>query len=326
MSEVAAATAPSSAPSSATPSAAPATSAPSGGDVKSASGTKTVPDSRFADKGSPPPAAEATEARKEAERRKYKLKIDGQEREEDLSDDEVSVRLQKALGAEKRMQEAAEYRKKFQAASEAIRSDPFAALKEAYGIDIEKLAEERLAQKYQEQLLPENERKELEYKRQIEARDAQLKAIRDAEESKHQEAFNAKVLQETEAGFLTALQTSGLPQNYETLRMMAEVAKFNLEHGLELTPAQIAAEVQSKASQTTQHVLKGLKGESLVKFLGPDVVKEVLRLSVEKIRPKAKAALVTPEVQSTDIEDRKPRNMKSSREVALELRRGLSRP
>ncbi len=320
MSEVAAATgsspAPSSTPSSNTPSTAPSTSAKAAAPVKSAA----LP---YAEKpAAPPQDGSAAEARKEVERRKYKLKIDGQEREEDLSDDEVSVRLQKASGAEKRMQEAAELRKKFMAATEAIRSDPYAALKDAFGIDLDEIAEKRLAAKYQEQLLPENERKELEYKRQIESRDAQLKAIKDAEEGKHREAFEAKVLADTEAGFLTALQTSGLPQNYETLKMMAEVAKFNLQHGLELSPEQIASEVRDRAHSQTQHVLKSMRGEGLLKYLGPDVIKEVLKLSVEKIRGKPKA-LETPPVQNTEIEGRKPRQMQSSNDIRKLFRRPI---
>lgn len=317
MSEVAAATgtpasAPSSSPAPSSNSSAP--SAPSGSVSRSAPA-----DSRFVDKpvAENPPIAEA---RKEAERRKYKLKIDGLDQDEDLTDDEVSVRLQKAKGAEKRMQEAAADRKKFFAASEAIRNDPFGALKEAYGIDIEKLAEERLAAKYQEQLLPENERRELEYKRQLAERDGQLKSIKDKEEATHREAYETKLGQEMESGFLNALQTSGLPQNYETLKQMVEVAKFNLEHGIDLTPAQIASEVRDRAHAQAQHVFKNMSGEGLLKYLGADVVKEVLKLSVAKIRqPKA---MSTPAVQSTEIEDRKPRQMSNSRDIAKAFRRG----
>ena len=53
---------------------------------------------------------------------------------------------------------------------DAVKKDPWGTLKDPAfgGLDLETLAEQRLAEKYRESTLPEHERKALEYQRQAE--------------------------------------------------------------------------------------------------------------------------------------------------------------
>lgn len=92
-----------------------------------------------------------TEAKAAAERRKYKLKVDGKEQEWEGTDDDIKVALQKSHAAEKRLEQASTLKKQYEAAAEMAKKDPHAALKMVAGLDdaaLEAAYEKRLAEKY----------------------------------------------------------------------------------------------------------------------------------------------------------------------------------
>lgn len=272
-------TAPSS-PPAATPAASVTATAPS---AKTTTTATTAPQSKYADASTTETAAQ-TEARKEAERRRYRLKVDGQEREEDLSDDEVAVRLQKGLAAEKRMAEAAKVRKEAEALREAIRSGKLDALSEDERKTLRKTIEDQIIAEFQEQQLPETERKVLEAQRKAEEYEKKLKSYEEAQERQAQEQLERQVFEQTEKEFAEALEAEGVLKTRHTLYMMAEIASMNLDQGIELSPKQMAAEVNRRLAETNRHVLTSLKGDQLERYLGEAVVKEILRHSIEKHR------------------------------------------
>lgn len=263
-----------------TPSTSNATAAPSRG---TADTTPKSPYADPADTSATKSPTQSTAEKVEAAKRKYKLKVDGAEQELELGDDEVSVRLQKAMAAEKRMQEAAELRKKAQSLFDTLKKDPKSALKDL-GVDIRKQIEDELIAEYQAQQLPEHERAIMDAKKEAEKYKSEVEAFKAEQQRVVQEQLEARVAQETEAEFLSALERSSLPKNRHTLRMMAEVAMDNLEHGIELTADQLASEVADRAKGLNRNIVTGLKGDQLISYLGEDVVKEILRHSVEKAR------------------------------------------
>jgi hypothetical protein len=313
MSDIAApAAAPSAAPSN-TPDASP--KAPTAPQSAPKSNT-AAPDTKMVGKDSEPKAPDTAEkeARKEAERRKYKLKVDGQDEEVELTDEEISVRLQKERAAAKRMQESAELKKKFAQAVDLIKKDPFAALKDpAFGIDLEALAEQRLLEKYKLELMPEEQRKQMEMERKLKEYETKEQERTRLEQEAHQrtqqEQFEAKIFQETEKTFMAALESADLPKDYETLYMMADVAKLNLDYGVELTPQQLAAEVRAKLdgySKREKSLRANLKGDKLLEYLGTDTVKEVLQASVAKLKGGAAKLFEPTKPIPQDIDDDKP--------------------
>lgn len=231
--------------------------------------------------------------------RKYRLKVDGVEEEVDLDsfDDATLVKeLQMARAARKRMAEAAEVRKSFKSFMEQLQKDPVNTLKNKAlgGIDIRKQIEDQILREYEESQLPPEQRKALELERKLAEREQQLQAIEQERIAAAQEQFNARVEQETEAELMQALQTSGLPQTRETLSIMAQVAKLNLQHGIELTPEQIAAETRARIQRMHGVVTQSLKGEALIKHLGDEVVKEVLRYKLQSAKQQAQETMKAP--------------------------------
>lgn len=275
----------------------------------------SVPNSKLHEPDAPAKETPAqAEVRKEIERRKYKLKIDGQEREEELSDDEVAVRLQKGAAADKRMQESAELRKQVNQLIEHLKANPFEALKH-FDVDVLALAQEKLAQQYQESTLPPHEIEKLKLQRELDAERAKWKTLEDEKLEAETKATNEREYQQLYRTFDSALQKLSVPVNQTTLRLMAQTMKDAEANDLELTPEQLAAEVDAQVGGWTSSYLKDLKGETLVKRLGPEVVREVLRTEVARVKAKG-ASSPTPVPTNQQVVPPEPASARKDRDPA----------
>ena len=227
-----------------------------------------------------------TPAEKKA--RKYQIKVDGKTSEIDLDsmDDETLVkRIQLAEAAQRRMQEAAEQRKQVESLFEMMKKDPIAALKDpALDIDIRKRIEEDILREYEEAQLPEQERKYREQERQLAEREAKIKEFETRQQQASQKQLEERVFQETQTSFMEALELADVPKNRETIYMMADIARINLENGIELSPAQLAAEVKERVTGMHTHITRSLDGEKLMSYLGDDIITKVLKYAVEQVK------------------------------------------
>lgn len=319
------------APPSAPAASAPTTPAPAPKAPASSPAASTAPQGATS-LPKDPPAAPAAETPTQQQARILKYKVDGAEKEVDLAslpETELVKRFQMAEAAQKRMQEAAEYRKAFEQFVSAVKEDPFSALKDpVFGLDLDQLAQQRLLQQFEQEQLPESERKALELQRQLEAKQAELDRIAQERQAAQQAQLEQQVIDQTYKDFEAALATEKVPKSRTTMRMMAEVAMEALDNGIELTPQQIAAEVNERLGGMTKHVFASMKGDALFQYLGEDVVREVLRHSVERARGRQSqppAAEPPPPAQppvADEYEESKPqRRMQDLREWKAYLRR-----
>lgn len=237
--------------------------------------------------------------------RKRKIVVDGAEEEYDLdalNDDDIVRHLQLSKAGQKRMQEAAEVRKQFAEIQKFIKENPFEALKDPiFGVDIEQMAQERLAQKYQEATMSPEEKAQADLKKELETYKKAEATRKQEAETRSQQELDERIFRETEATFLKALTEEGLPNLPETLSMMADVARVNHQNKIGLDQKQLAAEVRARLNTTSRNVIGSLKGEALLKHLGPETVKEVLRLSVERVKKAKAPAFVAPPATKQDI-------------------------
>ena len=234
-----------------------------------------------------PPQAPKPAAPTPAERRKYALKVDGQEIEEELTDDEIRVRLQKAHAVDKRFQEVASQRKQIEEALKTLKSDPAKALKEIAGLDLDEWAEKRIMERYQEAMLPEAEREKAEMQRKLADYERQFEEQKTAAETAKQQAFEQQVFEQTEQEFLQAIDQMGYDKGFSRtvlLPMMADIAESALDYGVELTPSQMASEAGKRLEAIHKRQVGGLKGDALLQFLGDDVVNEAIRAKLAKTK------------------------------------------
>jgi hypothetical protein len=226
------------------------------------------------------PKDAAPKAPTAAEKRKYQLKVDGQDIEEELSDDDVRVRLQKAHAVDKRFQEVASQRKAIEEALKTIKTDPAKALKEIAGLDLDEWAEKRILERYQEAMLPEAEREKAEMQRKLADYERQFEEQKTAAETAKQQAYEQQVFEKTEQEFISAVEQLGYDKGFSRtvlVPMMAEIAEAALDYGVELTPSQMAGEANKRLETIHRRQVQGLKGEQLLRYLGDDVVTEAIR-------------------------------------------------
>jgi hypothetical protein len=247
---------------------------------------------------SPQGASSTPDVKKAA--RKLQIKVDGEVEEvdlESLDDNELTKRFQMAKAANKRMQEAAEARKQFDKFYQTLEKDPLEALK-SKNIDVRKLVEEQILREYEESQMQEPERKVLQRQRELEAREAKIKEMETQIQAKHQTELEERVFQETRNQFLTALESANLPRSDETLYMMADIARINLDNGIDVSPQQMAAEVKNRMQVMHTNIVKDLKGEQLAQYLGDSVVAEVLKFAVEKVKAQQNQQAFQPQAPS----------------------------
>ena len=257
------------------------------------------------------PKDAAPKAPTAAEKRKYQLKVDGQDIEEELSDDDVRVRLQKAHAVDKRFQEVASQRKAIEEALKTIKTDPAKALKEIAGLDLDEWAEKRILERYQEAMLPEAEREKAEMQRKLADYERQFEEQKTAAETAKQQAYEQQVFEKTEQEFISAVEQLGYDKGFSRtvlVPMMAEIAESALDYGVELTPSQMASEANKRLETIHRRQVQGLKGDQLLRYLGDDVVTEAIRAKLSATRGTAAAPSTPPPPARKPVteEPRKP--------------------
>lgn len=313
--EVSGSPAPSAAPaaSTATPSSAPSpasNAAPAPQSTRPDS-TPAPANSKFGSSDAPLTPESKPETAAEKKARLIKAKVNGKELEynlDEMPDEDLAYRLQMAEAARQKMSEAAALKKQFQEIVEGIKKDPFKMLQDPVfgGVDLKALAEKRLAEEYRKQTLPEHERKALEAEERVKQYEQKLKAYEEQERSRKQAEIDRQAEAELKTLFKTALTSGGLPVNDTTMYLLAEEADIADRDGIQLSPQQLAHRVKEKLRGFAKHSYSGLKGEQLANELGPDVVKEILRYSVERVKGKSQPAAQSqpPKIQKApDLED-----------------------
>ena len=294
-------TAPAAAPAS---SGTAAPSAPASAPSSSGSGGGSVPATPHGVNPQALDNATPSEARKA---RNLSIKVDGQVENIDIDsmdDATLTKQLQLARAAQKRMQEAAELKKQQESFRDRLKKDPVNALKDPeFGVDVRKMIEDQILREYEEQQMDEPTRKAAQMERSLSEREAKIKEREEAYQAQETKALNERVFNETKSQFEKALAESGLPNNGHTIAMMAEVAQQNLEAGIELDPGQLASEVRERLGQTNAHVFKGMQGEKLAKYLGDEVITEVLKFAVDRVKNQQNQAGYSP---PKAVEDKGP--------------------
>lgn len=235
------------------------------------------------------------EAKKEAARiRKLKLKVDGQEFEEDLPfdlDDNpeaveyMTRQLQLSKAAQKRMAESSQLQKEVKYFLEELRKNPKKVLADpSIGIDVKQLAaqiiEEEIAnsQKSPEQL--EKERLEGELKSLQEEREREREEAREKEFSRLQEIEYERY----DTLISKAIETSDLPKSPYVVKKIADYMLLGLNEGIDVTPEDVLPLVRDEIQNDLREMFAVMPDEVIEKIVGKDVFNRVRKKNVAKAK------------------------------------------
>lgn len=269
----------------ATPSAAPAStpaapakaSLPHGGDLETAKASNDHPDAK--------PGETKAET---IQRLKFKVKVRGQEMEREYTPEEAQLYVQKGHAFDANAQETASIKKTFQSFVEAVKQNPFEAFKDPafgdLGSNFKQLVIDQLAKEFQGEELKAKDPREYELN-QLREEKARWEAAKAAEEKARHEAAqkesDARMWAETKKVWDSELEKAGFSSNPFLIQQMAQIGLEFDSAGLDLSPQLLVAELRNRMAEQQRLMYGGLKGESLAKYLGDDVVNEILQYKIE---------------------------------------------
>jgi len=211
--------------------------------------------------------------------KRYRLKVNGQERE--FSEAEVLRRAQIAEAAQERFQKAAHLEKLEQAIQQGDRRAIQKLLGDErfhnFAVDYfnERLAEEEMSPKERE--LKRREQQLMEH-------EERMKAEEEERRSTVMQQLEDHYAQKFDQEFSDAMQQLKLPRTPKAVARMAELMKQNLEMGLELPAASIAQLVKEELTTTVKSIMDGLDDESLAALLGEQVEEKLRKRSMAKLK------------------------------------------
>jgi hypothetical protein len=222
--------------------------------------------------------------------KKFKLKVDGKEVEEeiDLADEEgLTKKLQLAKAAQKRMQEATELKKAAEEFIEMLRSNPRRVLTDPnIGVDLKKFVQEYLdeeianANKTPEQIEKEKLQKELE--------ELKEKYKKDEEERKSREFARLQAEQEEkiQSDIEGALKSSNLPKSPYTVRKMAEMMMLALQNDIDLSPKDLVPLLRKQMSADIKDLFSASGDDVLEEIIGKENISRLRKNTVKKVQQK----------------------------------------
>lgn len=248
-------------------------------------------------------------------KKKFKLKVDGQEFEEEFdpsNEEEIIKMMQLAKVSQKRMNESAGLRKELGMTQsqmneflQYLKSDPVGVLSDPnLGVDLTQLAEKIIndeierRQKSPEQLEIEKLRAELESRNKTEA---ELKKQRDEEEArKLEETLTASLEKEINE----AIEAGDLIKSPLAFKSMVQMMKTANSYGIALSPKELAPIVKEQLYADMKQYMGALNDDALVDLIGKDKISSARKKILSDAQPK-KAPITASQISNSAAPARK---------------------
>lgn len=197
---------------------------------------------------------EAKEAAKEevkSNKKKYQLKVNNKMKdfEIDLSnDEEVKKYLQRAEASDEKFQEAATLRKQVEHLVRELKSNPLAILQHPeLGIDVKALAQQVLAQEFEEMALTPEQKKIKELEASLKQKEDKEKQHEEEKNQAERAKYEAEAMQDLDDQVTAALGGSNLPKSPYVVRRIADSMLAAMDMGFtDVTPEQVLPFVEEQ--------------------------------------------------------------------------------
>jgi len=244
---------------------------------------------------------------------KFKIKVNGQEKEVELdwnNKEDIVRRLQLAESGQSAMQKSAELEKAFTANMQKLQENPWELLEEL-GLDADELAEARIQARIAElSKTPE----ELER----DARDAELEQLRQqikAQKEKEAEIEQAQLLKQAEIEIdkeiTEALSaTTSLPKSTYVVKRIADVMTSAIQNGYhDVTAADAVPIVERQMNEELQELFDSMPAEALEQFMGKSAIDKLRESRLKQIPTQATKVLDTGKSSNNTEKEKKKINM-----------------
>lgn len=240
-----------------------------------------------------------------------KFKANG--REVEFTREELIRRASKDYAGDEKLAAAAAEKKRITAMLQALNSDEgLFEVARALGKDPEAMLEAHLQRRAELAKMTPEQREVAELKAEKARLEAEREQERQSVEAAKRQEAEKQAWGKIEAEAMNVLDKVDLGGmgKAEGLWLLADAAEANLAYGLDLTPEELVAEVQARVDRSRGDLAvkmrKGLTGDALLNHLGNDVVQEVLRSAIARLKGGQSLAPVkqpaAPAEQKTDAQ------------------------
>lgn len=233
--------------------------------------------------------------------RKWKLKVNGEDREVDEAG--MVEWAQKGMAAGKmaelkgKAEKAALYwQQQAKDFVSLIKKDPFAVLSHPeVGVDAYQFAEDLLWNRLQDQKLTPDQRKNKEYEQKFKEYEQEKLTQKQAADKEKHESLKGEFRQKHEQDIITALEASDLPKSEYVVKRIAEYILELKRRGFsQVKAADVLPTVRADLRQTVTSLLSNLKGEQLFEFLGEEIPKNIREFDLARIKGNGQAPTPPP--------------------------------
>ena len=241
-------------------------------------------------------AQEKEEAQLKELRKKLKLKVDGQEIEEeiDLSDDEALTKhIQKAKAFDKKAQELAQMRKEVEQLVQLAQDNPTALLQE-FGHDVDKMVQEYVeAQLEQMKKSPEEVAREEAIKKQQEL-EQKVKQLEEEKNSAEMERIRNEQAAAIQQEIMDSLNTNSSILTAEDPEVIADISRAMLRamnKGItDVTVKDVIPVVEERYIQKLRNRLEHVDDKVLEKAFGKNIINRLRQGRLKKAKAKTQTA------------------------------------
>lgn len=220
--------------------------------------------------------------------KKLKLKVDGEEFEEeyDPNDEEYMTRqFQLAKVAQKRMQDFSSLQKEVVEFVQQLKKNPRKALSDPHiGLDVKELA----AQIIQEEIAESKKSPEQIEKEKLQAELQAMKDEREREKQTAQQKEYERLVKQTEESYDmqidAALQKTDLPKEDYVVKKIADYLYVGLKAGKDITVDDVLPLVREEIISDLKHLINVLPDDELDKFVGKDLLDRMRKKNIAKAK------------------------------------------
>jgi hypothetical protein len=229
-----------------------------------------------------------------AEKKAWKLAVNGKETELDISgiefkdpalESKLKMLVQKGLGADEKFERSSKVEKMMEQFVYLLKNDPVKALTHPmFGHDMRKLSEEYLVKQLELEQMDPRDRKVKEYEERMKQIEEE-RQLKEAEESRlKNEKLREHYSKEYSNDILSTLKNSGLPQSPMTVKRMAHYMHQGLQQGVELKAADVIDIVRQDYMNDIKSLMGGLDEDNLLNLLGEDISTKVNNARMKKLK------------------------------------------
>lgn len=257
---------------------------------------------------------EEVEEAKAEQAKRLLLKINGEDQEFDLGNDDHLEQLkqmaQKGEGADKKFQEAASLKKKMESFAEILQNGDIGELLKQVGRNPDAEVEAYMARKIEElqkdpkELELERIQKELEEERRL--REEREQEMLTAEQERIQEEYSRQLDQEITEG----LSETNLPKSPYVVNRIAQSLMAQINGGnVDVTVADVLPSVKQQIQEEIQEMFGAMPEDVIESFLGDGVTTKLRKRRLKKMKETKSANSVKPtgkkEINNSKKEEKK---------------------